>query len=76
MLMTATIRNAMCLLALFFTSISAFEAPPERGHLRAGAARVDITPPINPQYPPSGEYEHEHLYVRAIVLDNGRAFRI
>jgi hypothetical protein len=26
---------------------------------------------VNPQYPPSGKYEHEHLYVRAIVLDNG-----
>jgi hypothetical protein len=32
---------------------------------------VDITPPVNPEYPPSGKYEHEHLYVRAIVLDNG-----
>jgi hypothetical protein len=36
-----------------------------------GAARVDITPPANPEYPPSGKYEHERLYVRAIVLDNG-----
>lgn len=43
----------------------------ERGALRVGAARVDITPPVNPAYPPSGKYDHEHLYVRAIVLDNG-----
>jgi len=43
----------------------------DRGSLRAGAARVDITPPVNPEYPPSGKYEHERLYVRAIVLDNG-----
>jgi hypothetical protein len=45
----------------------------ERGALRAGAARVDITPPANPAYPPSGKYEHERLYIRAIVLDNGLA---
>jgi neutral ceramidase len=32
---------------------------------------VDITPPVNPAYPPSGKYEHERLSVRAIVLDNG-----
>ncbi len=43
----------------------------ERGPLRAGAARVDITPPANSEYPPSGKYAHERLYVRAIVLDNG-----
>lgn len=43
----------------------------ERGSLRAGAARVDITPPVNPGYPPSGKYAHERLYIRAIVLDNG-----
>jgi hypothetical protein len=46
-------------------------AAAEHGSLRAGAARVDITPPVNPEYPPSGKYEHERLYVRAIVLDNG-----
>src|SRR6266849_5743781 len=43
----------------------------EHGGLRAGAARVDITPPVNPEYPPSGKYAHERLYIRAIVLDNG-----
>jgi neutral ceramidase len=42
----------------------------ERGPLRVGAARVDITPPVNPEYPPSGKYAHEKLYLRAIVLDN------
>jgi hypothetical protein len=40
------------------------------GTLRAGAARVDISPPVNPAYPPSGKYAHERLHVRAIVLDN------
>jgi hypothetical protein len=39
--------------------------------LRAGAARVDITPPVNPEYPPSGRYDHEKLYIRVVVLDNG-----
>ena len=39
--------------------------------LRAGAARVDITPAGDPAYPASGRYAHERLYVRAIVLDNG-----
>ena len=28
-------------------------------------------PPANPEYPPSGKYAHERLYIRAIVLDNG-----
>lgn len=42
-----------------------------QGGLRVGAARVDITPASDPQNPPSGKYEHEKLYVRAIVLDNG-----
>jgi neutral ceramidase len=44
----------------------------DTGDLRAGAARVDVTPPGDPAYPPSGKYAHERLYVRAIVLDNGR----
>jgi neutral ceramidase len=40
--------------------------------LRVGAARVDVTPPLAPgSLPPTGKYEHEHLYVRAIVIDNG-----
>lgn len=42
-----------------------------QGNLRAGAARVDITPRSDPANPPSGKYAHEKLYVRAIVLDNG-----
>lgn len=44
-----------------------------QGTLRAGAARVDITGPGDKANPPSGKYEHERLYVRAIVLDNGTA---
>ena len=42
--------------------------------LRVGAARVDITPPAGEGGfdKPTGKYEHEHLYVRAIVIDNGQ----
>jgi neutral ceramidase len=69
--MKTTIRRGACVLAAFFICSSACGAAAERGRLRVGAARVDITPPINPQYPPSGKYEHEHLYVRSIVMDNG-----
>jgi len=43
------------------------------GNLRVGAGRVEITPPADSANPPSGKYAHEHLYVRAIVLDNGSA---
>jgi neutral ceramidase len=40
--------------------------------LRAGAARVEITPPLADGFSgPTGKYEHEHLFVRAIVVDNG-----
>jgi len=68
--MKITMRYRSLLFAFFVCSAS-FSTAAERGPLRAGAGRVDITPPVNPEYPPSGRYEHEHLYVRAIVLDNG-----
>lgn len=41
--------------------------------LRVGGARVEITPPVAPgAQGPTGKYDHEHLYVRAIVIDNGK----
>ncbi len=51
----------------------------ERGPLRVGAARVDITPPANAALPMSGyagrtqgfKGIHDHIYARAIVLDDG-----
>jgi hypothetical protein len=49
-------------------TISAFS---QSRSLRVGAAKVDITPPVRPGYEPSGKYDHEKLYIRAIVLDNG-----
>lgn len=41
------------------------------GALRAGAAKVDITPPLQPMSNGWPETLRDHLYVRAIVLDNG-----
>jgi hypothetical protein len=58
------------LLALTLWSVCASSAA---ANLRVGAARVDITPPADAANPPTGKYAHEHLYVRAIVLDNGSA---
>ena len=47
-------------------------AAAETGALRAGAGKVEITPPLAAgDQPPTGKFEHEHLYVRAIVVDNG-----
>lgn len=64
-------RNSTLALALLILA-----CPPlsrAQSTLRVGAARIDITPPADPANPPSGKYEHEKLYVRAIVLDNGSA---
>ncbi|MGI8743659.1 MAG: neutral/alkaline non-lysosomal ceramidase N-terminal domain-containing protein [Bryobacteraceae bacterium] len=60
-------------------SLAAFGA--DTTPLRAGAARVDITPAANAALPMSGyrgrkqgfEKIHDNIYVRAIVLDNGIA---
>lgn len=68
-------HSVVRILTLAFAAFSSFipsaAVAEDHGLLRAGAARVDITPPVNPQYPPSGKYAHERLYIRAIVLDNG-----
>lgn len=42
---------------------------PERGPLRIGTAKVDITSPEN-ALPPGYKSIHDHVYARAIVLDN------
>ena len=41
------------------------------GKLRVGAARVEITSLVTAALPPTGKYDHEKIYVRAIVIDNG-----
>lgn len=43
----------------------------DAGPLRAGASKVDITPPLQPMSNGWPETLRDHLYVRAIVLDNG-----
>ena len=68
-------RIATCLLALSATAASGAD----RGPLRAGAARVDITPDAAAALPMSGyagrtqgfKGIHDHIYVRAIVVDDG-----
>lgn len=54
-------------LAVGFLSAQTFAA---EGPLRVGAAKVDITT-LPPAAPATGKYDHERLYIRAIVLDNG-----
>ncbi len=61
-------QRSLLLFFLCFLSATAMA-----DNLRVGAARIDITPPADPAHPPTGNYAHEHLYVRAIVLDNGSA---
>lgn len=60
-------------IVLAFLGLFVGDATFAQGNLRVGAARVDITPPSEPNNPPSGKYAHEKLYVRAIVLDTGAA---
>jgi hypothetical protein len=59
-------------LALAILALAAWVRPvaaaDTRGTLRVGAAKVDITPTATLA---GAKYDHEHLYVRAIVLDNG-----
>ncbi len=64
-------RALVLMAGICVMTITASGAAADRGALRAGAARVDLTPPANPEYPPSGKYAHERLYMGAIVLDNG-----
>lgn len=59
----AALALALCCTAHAAASVS----------LRVGAARLDITPAPEPGKAPSGKYEHEKLYLRAIVLDSGTA---
>jgi hypothetical protein len=65
-------RGFYFVLVLFLaTAATAKNAAADSGKLRAGAARVEITSLVKADLPPTGKYEHEKLYVRAIVLDNG-----
>ena len=69
-LVAAVVLAASVAVSPLVTSAVAPHRTEAKGQLRAGAARVDVTPPANPKYPPLNEYEHEKLYVRAIVFEN------
>ena len=65
-----SIRFLFAVLLIAFAGTAAVAA--ESGPLRAGAAKVDITSP--PDALPFGYTSiHDHVYARAIVLDNGKA---
>jgi neutral ceramidase len=55
---------------LFVIALSAAAYAGDTGALRAGAARIDITPAANALPIPFTSIR-DHLYARAIVLDNG-----
>lgn len=65
-----------CLVAATLTAL-----PVSAAEWKAGAARVDITPPLEPRLPMSGypgredghTAIHDNLHVRAIALDDGAA---
>ena len=72
------ISLVVCTLVLLCTSAVTI-IPAEKGSLRAGAARIDITPPADAGLSMSG-YEgrahgfegiHDNIFVRAIVVDDG-----
>jgi len=70
-----TARVLICALCLMTARITF------AGALRAGAARIDITPAVDAALPMAGFASrtqgfkgiHDHVYVRAIVMDDGAA---
>jgi hypothetical protein len=66
-------RGAALVVLVLWLAVSATAAgaAASTGALRVGAARVEITSLVTAELPPTGKYEHEKLYVRAIVIDNG-----
>jgi len=56
--------------ALMFVSLPAYSQNSAPGRLRAGAAKVDVTPKQS-ELQVSTDSIRDHLYVRAIVVDNG-----
>lgn len=59
-------------LAFLLSTVTVLPVFTQAGSLKVGAARVDVTPNPKPEdFPPTGRFAHERLFVRAIVLDNG-----
>jgi hypothetical protein len=74
MTFTRSVWCCCCLLAISAPAVYAAES----GNLRAGAARIDITPAKEPPLPMSGyagrgphQGIRDNIFVRAIVLDDG-----
>ncbi len=65
-----TMRILLCVGAMGFTSFASHAVAASAGSLRAGAAKVEITPAATAA---AAKYDNEHLFIRAIVLDNGVA---
>lgn len=76
--MLSTSRIVICAICVLCVSVSA-QVPVEKGNLRAGAARIVITPAPDAALPMSGYSGrktgftriHDDLHVRAIVVDDG-----
>jgi len=64
-------RRASTFLAVLAFVVGAVDAAGAQGGLRVGAAKVDVTGTLGPSQ--TGKYDHERVYVRAIVIDNGVA---
>ncbi|RIV85529.1 hypothetical protein D2V17_10435 [Aurantiacibacter xanthus] len=60
----------LAFVALVFLPLSSASAEGVSGQLRAGAARVDVTPAAD-DLPPGSQGVLDPLYARAIVVDNG-----
>ncbi len=76
----SAVQQSMNVVACVFAGLAALEArAAELGALRAGAARVDITPAEGTPIRMSGyggrtdpfEGIHDRLYTRAVVVDDG-----
>ncbi len=64
-------KKSLLVLGLVVAVLMTMTGRAQAGSLKAGAARVDITPLVKGDLPPTGKYEQEKVYVRAIVFDNG-----
>lgn len=59
-------------ITVFLLGFFACNLTGQSGHLRAGAAKVDITPRQNDLKNPATDVIRDHLFARAIVVDDGR----
>jgi neutral ceramidase len=70
--MAMKIRMTALLLSVMAVAASLLAGGAHAGPLRAGAAKLDITAmAYKDGKVPAAKYGHEHLYIRAIVLDSG-----